>query len=272
MKFPAQAAACAAVLLLSACATVPGGKHDPRDPFERVNRSVYRFNTAADHAVLRPAARAWKAAVPAPVRRGLSNFIGNLGYPVTIVNDLLQGKLRQGADDFSRLLVNSIAGFGFFDPATSAGLERHDEDFGQTLGKWGVPAGPYLMLPLLGPSSMRDAPSKLADEYSDGRHYLQDPYLRWGLWTADKVELRAAFLDTDSVLNNTFDPYAFVRNAWLQRREYQVRDGAVDDSAPDTSDTPDDALPPDDTTGAVDAKPADTKPAATAPPADSPHH
>ncbi|HVO00450.1 MAG TPA: VacJ family lipoprotein [Steroidobacteraceae bacterium] len=255
------AAACAATLALglAGCATAPGGKHDPRDPFERFNRGVYRFNTAADRAVLRPAARAWKAAVPAPVRRGLGNFIGNLGYPVTIVNDLLQGKMRQGADDFSRLLVNSIAGLGFLDPASSAGLERHDEDFGQTLAKWGVPAGPYLMLPFLGPSSMRDAPAKLADEYSDGRHYLQDPYLRWGLWGADKVELRASLLDADAALERTYDPYAFVRNAWLQRREYQVRDGAVDDSDVDTgADAPADA--PDDA------------PAPTGPPAGPPRH
>ena len=259
MRLPVSAAAWAAVFILSGCATVPAGKQDARDPFERFNRGVYRFNTVADHAVFRPAARAWKAAVPAPVRHGLSNFVGNLEYPVTIVNDLLQGKLRDGGDDFSRLLLNSIIGFGFFDPATGAGLERHDEDFGQTLGKWGVPAGPYLMLPLLGPSSLRDAPAKLADEYANGRHYLKDPYLRWGLWTTNKLELRADLLDADAVLERTYDPYAFVRNAWLQRREYQVRDGEVDESAIDIgADVPADA--------------PDTAPAATAPPAGPQRH
>lgn len=267
MRHPVSAAAWAAVFVLSGCATVPAGKHDARDPFERVNRSVYRFNTSVDHAVLRPAARAWKAAVPAPLRRGLSNFVGNLGYPVTIINDLLQGKLRQGGDDFSRLLVNSVFGLGFFDPATRAGLERHDEDFGQTLGKWGVPAGPYLMLPLLGASSLRDAPAKAVDEYSDGRHYVQDPYLDWGLWATSKLEWRAGLLDADPVLDNTFDPYAFVRNAWLQRREYQVRDGNVDESAVDTGDDAPTDMP--------DKVPADAPadaPGTSAPPADPQHH
>ncbi len=250
--------ACAAVFILTGCATVPAGRHDPRDPLERVNRGVFRFNTAADHAVFQPAARAWQAAIPAPVRQGLANFVGNLEYPVTIVNDLLQGKLRDGSHDFTRLLINSVAGFGFFDPATRAGFEHHDEDFGQTLGKWGVPTGPYLMIPLLGPSSLRDAPAKLVDEYANGRHYLQDPYLRWGLWTADKLQLRASLLDADAVLERTYDPYTFVRNAWLQRREYQVRDGAIDEPAADAQADapPDPPAPPD----------------ASAPPADPPRH
>jgi phospholipid-binding lipoprotein MlaA len=225
--------------MLGGCASVPAGRHDPRDPLERVNRSVFRFNTAADHAVFRPAAKAWQAVVPTPVRHGLGNFAGNLAYPVTIVNDVLQGKLSDGGHDLTRLLVNTLFGFGFFDPATHAGLERHDEDFGQTLGKWGVPAGPYLVIPLLGPSSLRDAPAKFADEYANGRRYLQDPYLKYGVWVTSKLELRASLLDADAVLERTYDPYAFVRNAWLQRREYQVRDGAVDEPAADTGeDTP----------------------------------
>lgn len=225
--------------MLGGCATTPAGRHDPRDPLERVNRSVFRFNTAADHAVFRPAAKAWQAVVPTPVRHGLGNFAGNLAYPVTIVNDVLQGKLSDGGRDLTRLLVNTLFGFGFFDPATHAGLERHDEDFGQTLGKWGVPSGPYLMIPLLGPSSLRDAPAKFADEYANGRRYLQDPYLKYGVWVTSKLELRASLLDADAVLERTYDPYAFVRNAWLQRREYQVRDGAVDEPAADTGeDTP----------------------------------
>ncbi len=233
MKFRNLAAAWAAVFVLAGCATLPAGPRDAHDPLERVNRSVFRFNTAADHAVFRPAATAWRAVVPPPVRQGLGNFVGNLEYPVTIVNDVLQGKLTDGGKDVMRLLVNSIFGLGFFDPATHAGLARHNEDFGQTLGKWGMPAGPYLMLPLLGPSTLRDAPAKLADEYANGRHYLQDPYLRWGLWTTDKLEKRASLLDADAMLERAYDPYAFVRNAWLQRREYQVRDGAVDEPAAD---------------------------------------
>jgi phospholipid-binding lipoprotein MlaA len=236
MRFTLRAAvtvAVAAALLLSGCAALPGGKPDRRDPFERANRGIYRFNVAADRAVFRPAARAWQAAVPPPVRTGLANFVANLGYPVTILNDLLQAKFSNGVQDLSRLLVNSVLGGGLFDPATRMGLERHDEDFGLTLGKWGVPAGPYLMLPLLGPSSLRDAPSKLVDEYSNGRHYINDQYLQWGLWTASKLELRAGLLSADAVLDRTYDPYAFVRNAWIQHREFEVRDGAADAPAND---------------------------------------
>jgi len=223
-------AATAAVLLLAGCASVPAGKADPRDPFERANRSIYSFNTAADHAVFRPAARAWKATVPQPVRHGMSNFVNNLGYTGTIINDLLQGKFTQGGHDFTRLLINTVFGFGFFDPATAAGLERHDEDLGQTLGKWGVPAGPYLMLPFFGPSSVRDAPMRLADDYINARHYIKDPYVDWGLWAAEKLETRASLLSLDPELDRTYDPYAFIRNAWIQRRQYEVRDGEGNDN------------------------------------------
>ena len=211
---------------------------------------MYRFNVAADHAVFRPTARVWRAVVPQPVRSGLDNFAVNLGYPTTILNDFLQGKFANGGRDLTRLIVNTVCGLGFFDPATAAGLERHQEDFGQTLGKWGVHSGPYLMLPLLGPSTVRDAPAKLADEYTDVRHYLRDPYLRWGLWAVNKAELRAKLLDSDALLERTYDPYAFVRSAWLQHRDYAVRDGDVDvDADADAADpdlpTDEEAPPPD---------------------------
>jgi phospholipid-binding lipoprotein MlaA len=234
----------AAVFLLAGCATIPSGKADPRDPFERVNRGIYSFNSAADRAVFRPAARAWKAAVPRPVRHGLSNFIGNLAYPGTIINDLLQGKFTQSGHDLTRLLVNSVFGFGFFDPATAAGLERHDEDIGQTLGKWGIPAGPYVMLPIFGPSSVRDAPTRLVDNYTYAWTYSTDPYVQWGLWGIDKIEVRASLLDLDATLDRTYDPYAFIRNAWIQRREYQVRDGEMADDNPDADAEADAAAEP----------------------------
>jgi phospholipid-binding lipoprotein MlaA len=247
MRTRAITAATAAFFLLAGCATVPKGKADPRDPFQRVNRSIYSFNTVADHAVFRPAARAWKAVMPRPVRHGLSNFLSNLAYPGTIINDLLQGKFTQGGHDFTRLVINTVFGFGFFDPATAAGLERHDEDFGQTLGKWGVPAGPYVMLPIFGPSSVRDAPTRLADDYTSARHYISDPYVNWGLWGVEKLEVRASLLDLDAALDRTFDPYAFVRNAWIQRREYLVHDGEEVEDNPDAdpeADTSPAAAPP----------------------------
>ena len=244
MRVGAITAAMAAFFLLTGCATLPSGKADPRDPFERVNRSIYGFNNALDHAVLRPTARAWRAVMPRVVRTGLSNFVTNLAYPTTVVNDFLQGKFTQGGHDFTRLLINSVFGLGFFDPATRDGLERHDEDFGQTLGKWGVPAGPYVMLPILGPSSVRDAPARLADDYTNVRHYFSNTYVRWGLWGIDNLEVRASLLDLDAALDRSFDPYALIRNAWIQRREYLVRDGDMPDETPPDEPDPATDTPP----------------------------
>lgn len=226
-----------AMLLLAACATQPTPARDAHDPFERVNRATYRFNVSMDRALLRPVARSWRAAAPRPIRAALGHLTANRAYPGTILNDFLQGKVIAGGRDLTRLAVNSVMGLGFFDPASRAGLERHHEDFGQTLGKWGVPSGPFLMLPLLGPSTMRDAPTTLVDEYTDGRHYISSTYARWGLWGTSKVEAREQLLDFDAILDGTYDPYAFVRNAYLQRREYDVRDGAVTDDPPEANET-----------------------------------
>lgn len=244
MRITAITAATAAVFLLAGCATLPNGKADPRDPYERVNRSIYGFNNAVDHAVIRPTARAWRAVVPRVVRTGLSNFVTNLAYPGTVINDFLQGKFTQGGHDFTRLLINTVFGFGFFDPASRDGLERHDEDFGQTLGKWGVPAGPYIMLPIFGPSSVRDAPMRVADDYTDVRHYFSNPYLVWGLWGIDKIEVRASLLDLDAALDRSFDPYALIRNAWIRRREYLVRDGDMPDDSLEAEPDPAADAPP----------------------------
>jgi phospholipid-binding lipoprotein MlaA len=244
MRIRAVTAATAAVLLLAGCATVPNGKPDPRDPFERVNRSIYGFNNALDHAIVRPAARGWRAVMPKPIRRGLSNFFTNLAYPGTVINDFLQGKFSQGGQDFTRLLINTVFGLGFFDPATRDGLELHDEDFGQTLGKWGVPAGPYIMLPVFGPSSVRDAPMRLADDYTNVRHYISDPWVQWGMWGIEHLEVRASLLDLDAALDRSFDPYALIRNAWIQRREYLVRDGNMPDEPPEDEPDPAAETPP----------------------------
>lgn len=233
MRFRSLSAALVAVSLLAGCATVPGGKPAPGDPFESVNRGIFKFNTAADKAVFRPVARGWKAVVPGPIRRAFSNFTSNLAAPGTIINDLLQGKFTQGGHDFTRMLINTIFGLGFFDPATKAGLERHDEDFGQTLGKWGVPAGPYIMLPLFGPSSVRDAPTRLADDYTDARRYVFDQKASLAIWAAEKVDQRASLLSLDATIDNAFDPYAFVRNAWVKRRNYLVHDGDVPEEPED---------------------------------------
>lgn len=266
----------AAAVLLGGCATLPPGKRDVHDPLERTNRAVFKFNRAADKAVLRPAAKVWQALVPRPIRTGLGNFSNNLGYPTTILNEYLQGKGRDGTADVARLVVNTVFGLGFFDPASHIGLPRHNEDFGQTLGKWGVHSGPYLMLPLLGPSTVRDTPTRVVDAYTSGGQYLNDQYLRWSLAAASTLEIRAELLATDGMLESSFDPYVLTRNAWLKRREYEVRDGNVewdDVTAPDSSvsdDSPALEEPPD----APEASPggsADGTGAAPAPsPADAP--
>jgi phospholipid-binding lipoprotein MlaA len=233
-------AALAAASLLSGCATLPpGSKPDPRDRFERANRSVYAFNKAVDHAVLRPVARAYVKVTPRPVRRGISNFLANIDYPITIINDALQGKVHDSLRDVARFGINTVVGVGgLFDPATHWGFEKHDEDFGQTLGKWGVSSGPYLMLPIFGPSTVRDAPAKVVDHFTSPKTYLLNTNEDLAVSVVGVVDKRAGLLDTDHLIDSAYDPYAFLRNAWLQRREYQVRDGKVppDEELKDDSD------------------------------------
>lgn len=217
----------AVAVLSTGCASIPGnGQPDPRDRFERFNRAVYKFNDALDRAVARPVAKGYVKVTPRPVRSGVSNFLANLGSPVTIVNEVLQGKAKGAGVDTARLVINTTIGIGgLFDPATRFGLQAGDEDFGQTLGRWGLPPGPYLMLPLLGPSTIRDGFGKAADQFAQPRSYVNDSTTRYGLTALDLVDKRAGLLDTDAVLRRSFDPYGFVRNAYLDRRRFQVYDG-----------------------------------------------
>lgn len=222
----------ALTLALTGCATT--GPATPGDPLERLNRGTYRFNAAIDRAVLKPVATGYRNGVPRVVRTGIGNVLSHLAFPTTIVNDLLQLKLKDTAIDLGRFAINSTLGLlGLLDPASHFGIPRNNEDFGQTLGRWGVPAGPYVVLPLLGPSTLRDAPSLLADSQTDLRVQLD-------LETEEKIALgvltvlneRAQLLAIDPSIEAAYDPYAFVRNVWLQRREYQVRDGEVPDDPP----------------------------------------
>jgi phospholipid-binding lipoprotein MlaA len=221
-----------ALLCAAGCATVPSGKPDPRDPWERFNRTSFAINDALDRATLKPAAKAYKKVTPKFVRTGISNFISNLDTISTVVNDVLQGKMRQAGQDSARFLMNSTLGLGgLFDPASAAGLERNDEDFGQTLGKWGVKSGPYLMLPLLGPSTVRDSFARIPDQFTHPVNYLEDDSTRYLIRAVDVLDLRAGLLDLDAQLEKSYDRYAFVRTAWLQRREYMVTDGNIEDPA-----------------------------------------
>jgi len=217
-------------LLLAGCATIPSGKPDPRDPWEGFNRASYKFNDALDRAIAKPVAKGYKKVTPRVVRTGVSNFISNLGTITTVVNDVLQGKMKQAGHDSGRFLLNSTIGLaGLFDPASAAGLERNDEDFGQTLGKWGVRSGPYLMLPILGPSTVRDTVARIPDQFTYPVNYLEDDSTRYIIRGLDFLDLRAGLLDLDPQIEKSYDKYAFIRNAWLQRREFLVTDGNVGD-------------------------------------------
>ena len=212
-----------AALTLSACATTGG---DPRDPWEGVNRKTYAFNDALDRAVMKPIAQGYQKVTPRFAQEGVNNFYSNLEDIGTTLNNLAQGKVKQGASDAARFVVNTVVGvFGLWDVATPMGLEKHDEDFGQTLGWYGVPPGPYVVIPLLGPSSARDAPARVIDPAWFYNDYLPDR-VYWSFWGVDKVRTRANLLKAGNILDDAaLDPYTFVRDAWLQRRRNQVFDG-----------------------------------------------
>lgn len=224
-----------ASLVLVGCATLPeNSKPDPKDPWERFNRTSFKVNDALDRAILRPTARAYVKVTPRVLRTGVSNFFENLETVTTLVNDALQGKMRAAGHDTARFVLNSTLGLGgLFDPATAAGIDKNDEDFGQTLGRWGVASGPYLMMPLLGPTTVRDGLARIPDTFTDPSHYLEDDSTRYAITAVEILDLRAGLLDLDAQLAQSFDRYAFVRNAWLQRREFKVRDGNVEEEALD---------------------------------------
>ena len=230
--------------LLTGCASLPPGDRDPRDPLERYNRAVFRFNDALDRSFAQPLAEGYVKVTPAPVRTGIGNFFNNLTYPTVIINDLLQLKLKAFASDTTRLVLNTTIGIGgLFDPATQMGLAAGDEDFGQTLGRWGVPAGPYFMWPISGPSTIRDTVTWVADQYTDPKTYAEPLALRLGLNAGNLFLERVALLPTDDVVRRSFDPYVFVRNAYLKRREYQVKDGKVPDEEMEIFEDEADAAP-----------------------------
>lgn len=210
--------------LLAGCAHTP--PDDPSDPFEGVNRGVFAFNRTADRYVLRPVAKGYDAVAPSPVRTGIRNFFANLGYPVVVINDVLQAKFRQGGADLSRFVINSTFGIaGIFDVAGATGLPANDEDFGQTLGYWGVGEGAYLMLPLLGPSDGRDLFGRAGDTYASPLSYVNPEEYTYAGNALQAVELRAQLLDADSMLDQQIDPYVFVRSIYLQGRLAKVYDG-----------------------------------------------
>ncbi len=217
----------AAVVFVAGCATTDPEFADPRDPLEGYNRVVFSLNDTLDRAIIKPLAQGYNYIVPAPVNKGVTNFFNNLGDVTSAINNLLQFKIGRAFSDLGRVAINTTIGIGgLFDVASNMNLPRYGEDFGQTLGAWGVASGPYLVLPVIGPSSARDSVGVVADWFTDPVTYVQDDTLRWSLRGLDLVDTRADLLNASRVLDQAaLDPYSFVRDAYLQRRRNEVYDG-----------------------------------------------
>lgn len=226
------------LLLLSACATAPERKTDTvYDPFENLNRKVYGFNEGVDKAIVGPAARAYNDYVPKDARNGLGNFLSNTNSPVVFVNDVLQAKPQRAAETLSRFIINSTIGLGgLFDVAGKSDLEGHTEDFGQTLGHWGVPMGPYFMTPLLGPSNLRDTVGGVIDRAFTPLTWIEfglssnvDLYISGGLTAATAIDTRAGLEPAFENLRSQPEPYIALRRAYANQRRSAVSDGIISD-------------------------------------------
>jgi phospholipid-binding lipoprotein MlaA len=206
------------------------------DTFEGINRNMFYLNERLDQYALRPVAIVYTNVMPNPLERGIGNFFSNLDEITNVVNDLLQGKFKQAGHDGGRFLINSTIGVaGLFDVAERAGISKSDgEDFGQTLAVWGVGEGPYLMLPLVGPSTLRDAPSKFIDSLTNPLSYSDDVSARNSARALDLLTKRVSLLAIDQIA--TGDLYLFVRDVYLQRNRYMVNDGAIEDDFGDFDD------------------------------------
>lgn len=228
MKTLPLAALLIAALLGGGCASVPGPSAKI-DPLESFNRGSYAFNDAVDKALLKPVAQGYQAITPSFVQAGISNAFGNVGDVKTAVNNLLQGKVGDAASDVGRVVVNTVLGvFGLWDVATPMGLEKHDEDFGQTLGKWGVGSGPYLMIPLLGPATLRDGVGRIPDAYAGYSYHIDHRRTANSLFVTELINGRAQLLAAEKTLDEAaLDKYTFLRDAYLQRRLRAVHDGKV---------------------------------------------
>jgi phospholipid-binding lipoprotein MlaA len=241
MKTLGKSILLSAALLMTGCATT--NTHNPDDPLEGFNRTMFEFNDTVDRVALKPAATAYQDYLPSFVQTGIGNFFGNIGDVWTMVNEFLQGKVEHGANDFMRVAVNTVLGFGgVLDIASEAGLQKHKEDFGQTLGKWGVGSGPYVVLPFFGPSTVRDTAALPVDIYGDLWTYTTPVDVRNTGYVIRAVDQRASLLNASNLLEDAaFDRYSFVRSAYLQRRESLVHDGKNIDAKSQSGDS--DAAP-----------------------------
>ncbi len=211
-------------LVLAGCAST---SHNPKDPFESFNRGMYQFNDTVDKAVVKPAAKGYNAVMPAPGKMMVSNFFSNLDDVIVAINDLLQFKIVRAISDSGRIVVNTTVGLlGLVDVASHVGLEKHNEDFGQTLGRWGIGSGPYLVLPFFGPSSVRDGAGLYADSRASMMRKIYPVDTRNQLYAANILSKRTSLLDQEKVLDEAMiDEYSFIRDAYMQRRRNLIYDG-----------------------------------------------
>ena len=216
---------CLVILMTTGCATT-GSNND--DPWEDWNRGVYKFNKVVDSAIAKPITKGYKAITPDIVEKGVSNVYSNLTDVPTMINNLLQGKVIDSLSDLGRFVINSTIGIaGIWDPATSIGLEKHDEDFGQTLGAWGVGSGPYMMLPLLGPSTLRDTAAYPVNSETNLINQIEHIPTRNQATVLDLIDKRSKLMQIEDLLEDALDEYAFVRDTWMQNRQYKVLDGDI---------------------------------------------
>jgi len=212
--------------LLGGCATAPAGVSE-KDPLQPLNRKIYAFNGSFDRHIMTPVANAYTRVTPRPVRNSVSRFYNNLTYPNVVLNDFLQGKFAEGFGDAGRFLINSTVGLlGLFDPAGHLGLKPHLEDTGQTLAVWGVPQGAYLVLPFAGPDTVRDLPDLATITFTNALFYVANPFVTIPLSLLGFIDYRVQASASINFVNEAaLDPYLFVREAYLQHREFLIYDG-----------------------------------------------
>lgn len=224
-RWPRLVAAAALLACLHGCAAKQG--NNPRDPWEGYNRAMFSFNEGLDRTIIKPVAKGYQKVVPAPVSTVVTNFFNNIGDVFVAVNNLLQGKIRESASDLGRVALNSTLGVGgLVDVATDMTLEKHTEDFGQTLAYWGIGDGPYFVLPLFGPATIRDTFGLLADWNTDPLIFARPYILRDSLTGLRFVDTRADLISAEKVIDaGAIDKYRYMREAYFQRRNYLIYDG-----------------------------------------------
>jgi phospholipid-binding lipoprotein MlaA len=218
----------------------PMPTYNAQDPFEQTNRKIFGFNMWVDRHLIRPVTLTYHALVPNSIRGAIGGVFAELAYPSVIVNDVLQGSAQDATQDLARFIVNGTVGLaGTWDPATRFGLSSHKRDFGQTLGKYGVPMGPYIMLPIIGPETGRDLPAELVDRFTSLDWHVKQSSTKYSLTVGRLVSRRDELLPADAAIDNAYDPYLSVRDAYIQKRAYMAKentDDAADDDLPSLDD------------------------------------